>query len=115
MDFLVCDEMLIPSQCVSMIRRDDKGNFSVCRCYPDGKFANWEPLSKDGFKQIKENILLKEKNDKKIKKLEKTIKELELHISLSPGGFEYLQTQKNFNTRIHENKLVEKETLITPL
>lgn len=101
MQIFVCDEMMIPFQSVSIIKRD-KNDYTVGRWNPDGKYCHWDPLSQEGFDQMKENILQQKKHEKKIKKLEQKIKELELHISLSPGGFEYLQAQKDFTQSLNE-------------
>jgi len=94
--FLICDELIIPVKHMSVIKKSaDKKGYIIGRCNPDGTFVTWDNITDKSFNQIKENILQAEK----IKKLEQKIRDLELHISLSPGGIEYLSLQKDFKEK----------------
>ena len=105
--FFICDSLLIPIDNIIYIKEDSKENkYNIKVCDKTGKFTEWLAITPELFGQIKENLTLEKKYQKKIKKLEAKIKELELHISLSPGGREYIEAQQHFN--LEKNELVKE-------
>lgn len=98
--FLICDDIIIPIKTVLLIKKEnEKNKYGIKLCNKEsGTFVEWQYISASSFEQIKESMIAEKKYQKKIKKLEAKIKALELHISLSPGGYEYLKAQEDFST-----------------
>ena len=94
-EFLICDDIIIPAKNISLIF-PTKDGYNIARMNKDGTFADNRYLSPEGFQEIKNNLLKARTSEEKIRKLEKRIQTLEQHISLMPGGIEYLLVENDF-------------------
>ena len=95
-DFLICDDLMIQTKYVSLISKNGT-KYIVRQISADGKYANSWDISKESYQELKDNLLKTQKYEKKIKKLEQKVKSLQNHISLMPGGSEFLMAQDDFN------------------
>ena len=108
--FLICDEMIIPvKHLASIIKRKD-GSYLVGRTNrKTGDLVTWDELSAEGFKQIKENLLLKKHET--IKDLKKGNDELSNAHSVAHPQLDetikkgYEETIKNLVKRIKDLEL----------
>ena len=91
---LFSDELVIPvDRLLWMQWKNESWQIVISR---GGNEINSFIVTNDAFMQLKESVLQTDEKEKKIRELEEKVQLLQTHISLMPGGTEYLLAKQDF-------------------
>jgi hypothetical protein len=99
MDKLIfCDDFVIPVDNLQWMQNKKDGNWNVA--VSRGTDVKYFTLTNENFIKMKNDISELERKEKRIFELEQKVKLLQSHISLMPGGTEYLLAQQDFQNNV---------------
>ena len=91
---LFSDELVIPvDRLLWMQWKNGKWIIVISR---GGSEIDSFTVTNDSFIQLKESVLQTDEKEKRIRELEEKVQLLQTHISLMPGGTEYLLAKQDF-------------------
>ena len=91
---LFSDELVIPLDKLLWMEWED-GRWRIVISRGDNDIKSFH-VTDDAFIQLKESVLQTDEKEKRIRELEKKVQLLQTHISLMPGGTEYLLAKQDF-------------------
>ena len=100
---LICKEAIIPVANLLYIEKCKYGGY-VAVVGKNGA-TDTTNISNDAYNKIMESVLDRSKHEDEIKRLKKRIQLLEQHISLMPGGTEYLLIEQDFEQNAEKQNM----------
>jgi hypothetical protein len=100
---MISKELTVPISRLYFIERQKDGKYQV-GIVGTTDYITWKIISEQAYQEMLENIQHTTKHKEEINRLKKRIETLERHISLMPGGTEYLMVEQDFEQKAEEQK-----------
>ena len=95
---IFCDELVIPVDKLLWMEWED-GRWRIVISIGDNDIKSFH-VTHHLFMQLKESVLQTDEKEKRIRELEEKVQLLQTHISLMPGGTEYLLAKQDFQSNV---------------